>query len=208
MTDFAKEDWKKTKKQFVVGIILSSIIITIFLLWPESKITKNDFVEERNNVIETKPLFKKERYGKSTKYLVEVHFKNNRITYEISGIDYNYLRNEDFEKDINIGDTVSIYRFKNEIKSISKNGEEYLDYPRAEENRTNTNKFVGLLFMPIFFLCFVPQFFERKPSIRIGDKNYEIQFEIIAIIVFIITFLILKFNIEFEFITNGEFIKY
>ena len=177
-------------------------------MWPESKIKKDDFVEDRNNVIETKPLFKKEKHGKNTKYLVEIHFKNNKITYEISGIDYNYLKNEEFKKEINIGDTVTISRFGNEIKSISKNGKEYLDYSTAEENRKNTNKFLGLLFIPIFFLCFIPQFFERKPSIRIGNKNYEIQFDVIVIIVFIITFIILKLYIEFEFITNGEFIKY
>ncbi len=208
MADFWEEDWKKTKKKFIVGIIFSSIMIIIFLLWPKSKITEKDFIKEQNKIVELKPIFKEESHGKNTKYLVEIHFKDDGTLYEISGIEFNFLKNEEFENEINIGDTVSITRFENEIMSISKNGKDYLNYRKAENNRLKTNKFLGLLFIPIFIICFIPLFFKRKPSIKILNKEYEIQFDAIIIIVFIITFIILKLNIEFEFITNGEFIKY
>ena len=208
MADFWEEDWKKIKKQFIDGIIFSSIMIIIFLLWPKSKITEKDFIKEQNKIIELKPIFKEENHGKNIKFLAEVHFQDDKTTYEISGNEFNFLKNEEFENEINIGDTVSIMRFENEIKSISKNGKDYLNYWKAVNNRQKTNTFLGLLFIPIFFICFIPLFFKKKPSIKIMGREYEIQFNIIIIIVFIVTFIILKLNIEFEFITNGEFIKY
>jgi len=209
MTDFLDENWKKTKKKFISGILFSAFIIfiTIFFQSLKGEISEKDFVKEDHKIIETKPIFKVDYYAETSDYYVEIHFKNEKKKYIITGNEYNYLKKEEFENEINAGDTVSIFRFDNEIISISKKGKDYLNYLKSTENRKNTDIFIVLLFTPILFICIITQFFKRKPTIKINNKAYEIKFDSILIITFIITFIILKLNIDFEFIVDGNFNK-
>ena len=202
-------EWSETKKQFRTGLIVSSIIVFALLIWPGNKIdtTQAEFIKEKV-VLDSKPIFDEERHGKSgTEYFVKLSFKDYNKELRITGIDYTFLKHEDFLK-INSGDTLEIARTSNKIHSLVKNGVDYLNYAKAETNRGLNIYFLGYLFIPIILLCLIVQFFKKRPYYTFNHKSYEIPFEIITILIFITTIITLLCTMpNFQVITNGEFYK-
>jgi len=202
-------EWLETKKQFRAGLIASSIIVFALLIWPGNKIdiSQEDFIKE-TVILDSKPSFDEERNGKSgTEYFVKLNFKDYSQEFRITGIDYNFLKYEDFLK-INQGDTLEIARTSNEIHSLVKNGVDYLNYTKAETNRGLSIFFVGYLFIPMIPLCIIVQFFKKRPHYRFNNKSHAIPFDIIAIVIFITTIIVLCYIMpDFQVITSGEFYK-
>ena len=202
-------EWIEIKKQFKTGLIVSSIIVFALLIWPGNKIDTSEveFIKE-TVILDSKPIFDEERHGKSgTEYFVKLNFKDYNNEFRITGIDYNFLKYEDFLK-INSGDTLEIARTSNKIHSLVKNGVDYLNYAKAETNRGLNIYFLGYLFIPIIPLCLIVQFFKKRPHYTFNNKSYEIPFDIITILIFITTIIILLCTMpNFQVITNGEFYK-
>ena len=202
-------EWLETKKQFRTGLIVSSIIVFALLVWPGNKIDTSqvEFIKE-TVILDSKPIFDEERHGKSgTEYFVKLNFEGYNQEFRITGIDYNFLKYEDFLK-ISSGDTLEIGRTSNEIHSLVKNGVDYLNYTKAETNRGLSIYFLGYLFIPMIPICLTVQFFKKRPSYTFNNKSYEVPFDIITIITFIATIIILLFIMpEFQVISNGEFYK-
>jgi hypothetical protein len=202
-------EWLETKKQFRAGLIASSIVVFASLIWPGNKIdtSHEDFIRE-TVILQSKPFFDQESHGKSgTEHFVKLNFVGNKREYRITGIDYNFLRYEDFIQ-INSGDTLEIARTSNEIHCLTKNGFDYLNYTKAETNRGLVVYFIAYLFIPNIPLCIIVQFFKKRPYYKFNNKSYAIPFDIIAIIIFITTMIILCLSMpDFQVITNGEFYK-
>jgi hypothetical protein len=188
---------------------VSSIIVFALLVWPGNKIDTSqvEFIKE-TVILDSKPIFDEERHGKSgTEYFVKLNFKGYNQEFRITGIDYNFLKYEDFLK-ISSGDTLEIGRTSNEIHSLVKNGVDYLNYTKAETNRGLSIYFLGYLFIPMIPICLIVQFFKKRPSYTFNNKSYEVPFDIITIITFISTIIILLFIMpEFQVISNGKFYK-
>lgn len=209
MTKLINKDWINTKKKFKTGLVLSIIIVFSFLVWDgfKGKNIENKLISEVK-ILSKNPTFEEESHGKSgTNYYIELQFVNDNEKYKIDGVDYYFLKDKDFVNDIKSGDTISISKYENSIHYLSKNGKQYLDYKRAITNRINTITFLGLLFIPMIFICVIALFLKNQPTIQIRNKIYKVELDIIVIVTFIITFIILALNIPFTFIINGEFVK-
>jgi hypothetical protein len=197
-------EWLEIKKQFRTGLIASSIIVFALLIWPGNKIdtSQENFITE-TVILQSKPFFDEEHHGKSgIEYFVKLNFVGDNREFRITGIDYNFLRYEDFIQ-INSGDTLEIARTSNEIHCLSKNGFNYLNHTKAETNRGLVIYFIGFLFMPIIPLCIIVQFFEKRPYYRFNNKSHAIPLDIITIIILITKMIILCFNMpDFQVITN------
>ncbi|MWB93369.1 hypothetical protein GON26_03285 [Flavobacterium sp. GA093] len=202
-------EWLETKKEFRGGLILSSIMVFALLIWPGNKIdtSQENFIRE-TVILQSKPFFDEESHGKSgTEHFVKLNFTGDKREYRITGIDYNFLRYDDFIQ-IDSGDTLEIARTSNKIHSLSKNGFNYLNYTKAETNRGLVIYFIGYLFIPIIPICIFVQFFKKRPYYRYKNKLYPIQFDIITFIIFTATIIILTLNMpHFQIISSGEFYK-
>lgn len=201
--------WNEIKKQYRMGLFFSLIIIFAFLVYPgyKGKNIENDLITEVK-ILAKKPAFEKISRGKSgSKYFVELQFVKNIEKYKIEGVDYPFLKNEDFVNEVKSGDTISISRNIKSIYYLSKNGKQYLNHKKAELNRENTNYFFGLLFIPMALISIFALILREQPTIKLKEKIYIVQLDVITIIIFIITFIILAENIPFTFIINGEFVK-
>jgi hypothetical protein len=210
MTEASNKEWLNIKKQFKIGLIFSIIIAFLALLiFPASqeKNLEKKFINEIK-ILSQNPFFAEYYHGKSgTEYLIELKFVNDDRNYEIGGIDYYFLQATDFKNEVKVGDTILISRYENAIHYLSKNGKQYLDFKRAESNRLNSTKFLGLLFIPMIFICLVVLLFKQPPTIKLRHKIYKIQLDIIVILVFIISFIILALNIPFIIIESGKFVN-
>jgi hypothetical protein len=210
MTEASNKEWLNIKKQFKIGLIFSIIIAFLALLiFPASqeKNLEKKFINEIK-ILSQNPFFAEYSHGKSgTEYLIELKFVNDDRNYEIGGIDYYFLQATDFKNEVKVGDTILISRYENAIHYLSKNGKQYLDFKRAESNRLNSTKFLGLLFIPMIFICLVVLLFKQPPTIKLRHKIYKIQLDIIVILVFIISFIILALNIPFIIIESGKFVN-
>lgn len=202
-------EWLETKKQFRAGLLAASIIVFALLIWPGNKIdtSQEHFIRE-TVILRSEPVFDEEHHGKSgTEYFVKLNFLGDNLEYRITGIDYNFLRYDDFIQ-INAGDTLEIARTSNEIHCLSKNGFNYLNYTKAETNRGLVIYFIGYLFIPAIPICIIVQFFKKRPYYRFNNKSYPVPFDIITIIILIATIIILTLNMpHFQMITSGEFYK-
>lgn len=202
-------EWSETKKEFRVGLIISSIIVFLILIYPGNKIdtSEKDFIFE-TVILDTLPVFDKEYHGKGrTNHFVKLKFKNDAKEYRIEGIDYNFLKIEEFSQ-INIGDTLKISRTSNSLHSIIKNEFDYLNYKKAETNRGLTIYFFGYLFIPMIPICLFVQFLKKRPHYNYKNQSKPIPLDIIVITTFVVTIIILSFTMpHFQFISNGEFYK-
>lgn len=202
-------EWLKTKEQFRTGLVVSSIIVFALLIWPGNKIDTSqvEFIKERV-ILDSKPIFDEESHGKSgTEYFVKLSFKDYKQEFRITGIDYNFLKKEEFLK-INSGDTLKIGRTSNEIHTLEKNGFDYLNYTKAETNRGLSIYFLGYLFIPMIPICLIVQFLKKRPYYKFNNKSYEVPFDVITIMTFIITMIVLFCTMpNFQIISNGEFYK-
>lgn len=202
-------EWLETKKQFRTGLMISLIIVFALLIWPGNKIDTSqvEFIKE-TVIVDSKPFFDEEHHGKSgTEYFVILNFKGYNQEFRITGIDYNFLKYDEFVK-INSGDTLEIGRTSNEIHTLKKNGIDYLNYTKAETNRGLSIYFIGYLFIPMIPICLIVQFFKKRPYYRFNNKSYEVPFDVITFLTFITTIIILLLKMpEFQIISNGEFYK-
>lgn len=202
-------EWSETKKKFRIGLVISSLIVFVLLIRPGNKIdtSTEKFINEIV-ILDSKPIFDTETHGKSgTDYFVKLKFKNDDQEYRITGIDYNFLRYEDFLK-INPGDTLEISRTSNNIHSLIKDDVDYLNYTKAETNRGLSIYFLGYLFIPMIPICLIVQFIKKRPHYTFNNKSYEVPFDIITILVFITTMIVLSYIMpEFQVIENGKFYK-
>ena len=202
-------EWLETKKQYKTGLIVSSIIVFAFLVWPGNKIntSQENFIKE-TVILDSIPIFDEESHGKSgTDYFVKLKFKGDNNEYRISGIDYNFLLHKEFSK-INVGDTLKISRTSNNIHSIIKNEFDYLNYEKAETNRGLVIYFLGYLFIPMIPICFFIQFLKKRPHYIFNNHSRPIPLAIITLIIFLITLIVLLYTMpKFQFVSNGEFYK-
>ena len=202
-------EWSGTKKQFRTGLLISLIIVFALLIWPGNIIDTSqvEFIKE-TVILDSKPFFEEEHHGKSgAEYFVKLKFKGSNQEFRITGIDYNFLKHQEFVK-INSGDTLEIGRTSNEIHSLVKNGIDYLNFTKAETNRGLSIYFIGYLFIPMIPICLMVQFFKKRPHYTFNNKSYEVPFDIITFLIFITTIIILLLKMpEFQIISNGEFYK-
>lgn len=202
-------EWLETKKQFRTGLLASTIIVFALLIWPGNKIdtSEDNFIKEIV-ILDSIPIFDKEFHSKSsTDYFVKLKFKGDNTEYRINGIDYNYLKKEDFSQ-ITVGDTLKISRTSNNIHSIIKNDFDYLNHKKAETNRGLVIYFIGFLFIPMIPICLFIQFLKKRPYYTFNNQSHPIPLDIITIIILFITLIILIYTMPyFEIIGNGKFYK-
>ena len=199
------------KKQFRSCLIVLPIIVFALLIYPGNKIdtSEENFIKEKR-ILRDKPSFKEISHGKSsTEYLVILHFAGDNIDYKIGGIDYNFLKNDEFIKNIKSGDTILISRYYKSIHFLSEKDVEYLNYVKAETNRGLSIYFIAYLLIPLIFICAIVQFFQKAPSFVIRNKLYKVRFDIITIIVFILNIIFLTMLLPpFQIIQSGKFVKW
>ncbi|WP_431243359.1 hypothetical protein ACQ9BO_01415 [Flavobacterium sp. P21] len=200
------DEWLETKKQFRTGLIVSSIIVFASLIFPRNKIntSQENFVKE-TVILSTNPVFDHENHGKTRRYFVKLNFKGDNREYRIESIDYNFLHYNNFIHNIKSGDTLDISRSFTKIHSLSKNNYDYLNFAKAETNRGLVINFFGYLFIPMILICIIVQFFKKRPYYTFNDKRYPLPFDIITIVIFITTIIILVcYMPDFQIIENGK----
>ncbi|HEU4790555.1 MAG TPA: hypothetical protein VFS71_12780 [Flavobacterium sp.] len=205
MSESNTNEWIDIKKQFRTGLF-ASILITMFFQFLSYEPKNNIEPIQKIGVLENKPTFK-EYHSKSHNYWIELKLINDKRIYEIRSPYYNFLKHEDFINEINSGDTILISEHNNNILSLSKNGKQYWDYEKAEVNNENSNRFLSLLFFPLIIICIIVLLLKKQPFLKLNNKVYKIRFDIIVLITFLITFIVLAENIPFQFIKNGQFMK-
>ncbi len=200
-------EWSETKKSYRTGLIVSSFISFLLLIWPGNKIdiSQKNFIKE-TVILATNPIFDEEYHGKSsTEFYVKMLFKGDSQEYKITGIDYNFLKYDEFLK-IKAGDTLTIARTNNKIHSLVKNGFDFLNYSKAETNRGLNISFLGYLFLPMIAICLIVLSLKNRPYFRFNNKLHEVPLEIITLILFILTIIVLIIVMpKFIMITNGQF---
>ena len=205
-----EDDWSDKKRQFRTGLLGAILMSFLFLIFPGYKgVNLEKKFSQEKKILSELPIFKKSQHGKGkTNYYVELHFIEDSNVYRIEDINYNFLKHHEFIENIKSGDTITIKRHQLSIHSFVKNGKDYLNYRKAENNRANVIKALGLLFLPQIIICIFALLQKKHPEFSYNGKRHKINFPLIVIGVFIITFLILIFNIDFHIITNGKFVDY
>jgi hypothetical protein len=191
----------KKKREYRNATLLATLILFLFI-FTDKTIDKNK-ITEKKLVLTEKPVFK-ESGRKFTRYWVELKFEGENKVYEISEADYKYLQPDEFEKEIDQGDTLVISGIENQIYYLKKDGKEYLDFKKA---RTYDNKRNGILiyqyiFVLIFTIC-INQL-KKKPRLKFLNKLYAINIDALFISLLICNQILIELTIGLDYFFNTK----
>jgi len=197
-----EKTWKEKKKTFKIGTF-------VFLFFMVFTVIQTPEYEKKNLTYKTielneKPKFRKNCNGKgSCSYSLELNPKTTN--FNISAIDYKYLKHRQFKRNIKIGDKLKIGVIDEIVLTLSKNGTEYLQFDKAQFHKQRNRLFSRYLFSTGFILCLIPLLFNKQPKIKSDGVETEINFGLIIGIGLVLCVLILISTIGLNFISGGEF---
>jgi hypothetical protein len=160
--------------------ILLLIVSAIFLLisWINRPVFEiQDVIYKKGLILDQSPQYGRD-YGKHHGSWIKLYFKKEKSFYKINDNIYKSLDHEKFKKQLQINDTVSIGLIGNEIFSISKDGQEYINLDKVNKNRTKTVKFGRILSIVSILLLVILKLFEKY---KIND-NWDIIWIIVMAI--------------------------
>lgn len=200
-----EKSWDEKKKAFRVGTIIF-LFFAIFTFFQTPEYNKKE-LNYKTIVLYENPLFKKNCVGTvGCNYWLELNPKTGN--YKVFGIDYKYLMYKEFKRNVGLGDTIKIGVIDKTVLTLEKNGFQYLRFESAQFHKKRNRLFSRYLFITGFFLCAIPLFFKKHPTIK-WEENvyYRIKFELILVLGLLIVFLILASQIGINFILGDEFAK-
>lgn len=195
--------WKEKKKTFRIGAVVCIIFLGLsFIQTPKYEEEDLTFVTV---VLTGKPKFKKRVSTKgSTSYWLVLPTKS--INYEVTGIDYKYLKSYRFRSDIRKGDQLKFGVVDDKVFCISKNNVDYMQFAKAQFHKQQNQLFIRWLSSCALFLSVIPLVFKEKPKLKYNDGSYhDISFGTIFILGTIICFIIILIIIGPKFLSGSEF---
>ncbi|WP_179319330.1 hypothetical protein [Winogradskyella helgolandensis] len=197
-----EKTWQEKKKTFKIGTFAFLFLIVItFIQTPEYE---KENLTYKTIELNEEPEFRKNCNGRgSCSYSLELNPKTT--DFNISGIDYKYLKHRQFKRNIKIGDKLTIGVIDDIILTLSKNGTEYLQFNKAQFHKQRNRLFSRYLFSTGFMLCLIPLLFNKQPKIKSDGIESEINFGWILGVGLAICLLILISTIGLNFISGGEF---
>ncbi|WP_395655634.1 hypothetical protein [Flavobacterium sp.] len=191
----------KKKREYKNSVFLATIILLLFVF--STKKIDVDKITEKKLILTEKPTFK-ESGRKFTRYWVELKFETENKVCEINEADYKYLLYNEFEREINKGDTLEVKGIENKIYYLKKNGKEYLNFKkaRAYESKSSGILIYLYIFVLIFSVCI--NFLKKKPRIKFLNKIYAINIDILFIILLILNLIILELTVGLNYFFNTK----
>ena len=128
--------------------------------------------------------------------------------FELDGIDYKYLKSDQFRKNVKNGDKLELGILDDKVFTIRKENIDYLQFEKAQFHKQKNRLFIRYLFILPFIICVVTLFLKEHPKIKLNDGSYwVVDFKSVFLFTFIVTFILLLVFIGPSFISSGEFIE-
>jgi hypothetical protein len=192
MTKSKKTDWKDERPVYLLLAIAGAIIAIFFYFIPKNSrdIDETKLVSVNNIVLSKDPEVVKRRHLKS----VRLHIKDYDKPFTVAGFDFSENIKRSIIRDIKSGDTISIKTEKSEfdkideeplldgytaIKSLNKNGQEYLNIKQAN-NKARSDLELGILVgLYLLVVGLIYWSFKTRPTL---SPTYVIGGGLLAII--------------------------
>ena len=178
---------------FFFGILLLWLFIAFYIIPKPTK-------KERIVTISEQPLYGKyTTKGRNRKIVYFVKFRFNELaeSFLISGLNYQYLNHINLKTDIQIGSEVRIIYTDNEISDLYKDEKSYIDKAPKNYYHESELKIVSNLLLVGLISCLLILFSKKYLSTPVYLKILKFS-GVIIIFLLVITFLILKLNLNFK----------